>query len=123
MTFAKLTAVSMTAMMVGVSAANAEMILRKDAQDNKVIVNTDTEQEARIYGPGETSGERPETCETGNYYTMMDNDREVYVSCDDDKTMYSSAMHSTSSDGNMASKESQDEPLEPYAPGTEGTNN
>ncbi|WP_128290696.1 hypothetical protein [Afifella aestuarii] len=123
MNIAKLTAVSMTAMMVGVSAANAEMILRKDASDNKVIVNTETEQEARIYGPGETSGERPETCETGNYYTMMDNDREVYVSCDDDKTMYSESMDSASSDSNMAGEESRDRPLEPYAPGTEGTNN
>ncbi|WP_026379952.1 hypothetical protein [Afifella pfennigii] len=115
----KLTAASVAALFVGLSAANAAMILRQDANGNKVVVNTETEAEARIYGPGPVDS-RPDDCQSGGFFTMMDGDREVYVACDDETMQYTASMDT------MASGESMmegDRPLEPYAPGTEGVNN
>ena len=125
MTFTKITLTSAAALMMGVSLANADMILREDASGNKIVVNTETEQEARIYGTGGDSA-RPVDCEAGGFYTMMDNDREVYASCDDEKMRFSARVDAATDGAEAASSTtapgstSMDQPLEPYAPDTIG---
>ena len=128
MNFAKVTLASATALMMGVSLASADMILRQDASGNKVVVNTETETEARLYGIG-GDGARPADCETGGFYMMMDNDREVYASCDDEKMMFSAPMMDSSAMAGASASATApgatvaaDQPLEPYAPGTNGSN-
>lgn len=137
MNLVKTTLVSATALMMGVSIANADMILREDASGNKVVVNTETEKEARLYGIGGDNS-RPGECEAGAFYTMKDKDREVYRSCDDEKMMFSARADASTSSSAAASSStagastsatvapgataSADQPLEPYTSDTIGSN-
>ena len=115
-TFVKATAASAAALMFSATFANAAMILRQDSMGNKVVVNTETETEQRLYGPS-ADNTRPADCETGAFYTMMDGEREYYVSCDEETAMFSS------SEAASPGATPADRPLEPYAPSTIGNTN
>jgi len=119
MTFTKIASTSIAALFLGMTAANAAMVLRQDANGNKVVVNTNTEDEARLYGNA-GAAQRPDDCEAGGFWMMDHDGDEVYVSCDDPETMYMAGDPATTAANGMQEGDRQ---LEPYAPGTEGVNN
>lgn len=131
MKLATVTLTSMAALMMGASMASADMILRQDASGNKIVVNTETETEARIYEVGGDNA-RPADCEGGAFYTTIDNDREVYTACEDDTMRFAVRMDdgaavsggaSTSGSASASAAATADQPLEPYAPDTLGSKN
>ncbi len=119
----KLAAASTAALLLSLSAANAELIFRQDETGNRVVVNTDTEVEVQALDAG-PEGDRPANCVAGAYWTRMDGEREIFTSCDDENTRY---MRTVTTTGSVAGGPSTDRPtermdqaLEPFAPDTGG---
>jgi hypothetical protein len=74
----KITAAT-AALALGVSGANAAMLLHQDAETgNKVVINTETQSEAEVLEA--TSGQPPVDCPEGTFFITVDpNDQSEIV--------------------------------------------
>jgi hypothetical protein len=55
---------------LGLSGANAAMLLNEDANGEKVVINTETQSETRVLAAEE--GRAPATCPEGSHYFIED---------------------------------------------------
>lgn len=74
----KITAAT-AALALGVSGANAALLLHEDAQGQKVVVNTETESEAQVL-MSET-GEAPAECPEGSFWFYEDAGEQWVTEC------------------------------------------
>lgn len=68
---------------LSVSGASADLILRTDANDQKVVVDTETQKEMAVY-PAGPAGEKPGECPDGAFFLSkdpVDDQKEIITDC------------------------------------------